>query len=241
MSNKGNLRSYNEDNYYFDGYCMERGAQGNLVPVTLRTPLPDTCVFAVFDGMGGEAFGDEASYAAAEAMCRQQMPHGSIREETVLRLVETVNHAVVRRSQELCASRMGCTLALLCLSHGNIYACNVGDSRIYCLRGGQLLRLSEDDTDTSPMNRGRKPPLKQCLGIDPAEMQIEPHIKSAAFAREDWYLLCSDGLTDMVTETQIRAIMRSSINAAACTEALYDAALEQGGRDNITALVCKID
>lgn len=244
MCDKGTLRSNNEDNFCFDGRCMEKGEQGLAVPAALKGAVEVPRLFAVFDGIGGEAFGEEAALAAAKtvcAVCEGRLQTNGIDREAVLRIAEDANAAVIQRARSLQVRHMGCTLAMLCVTPEKIYACNVGDSRIYRLRDGQLERMSEDDADRSPLSRGRKPPLTQCLGIDPAEMRLEPHLREIVPRRGDRYLLCSDGLTDMLPETHIAAVMRTYADAAACTAALCGAALQQGGRDNITVLVCKTD
>jgi protein phosphatase len=71
-------------------------------------------------------------------------------------------------------------------------------------------------------------------------MLIEPHIAKGILQSGDMYLLCSDGLTDMLTNFEISDIMLKSENTEACVCELIDRALEHGGRDNITVIVCKI-
>lgn len=244
VCDKGILRSNNEDNFCFNGYCMKKGELGIAEPVTLRTYAKKFQLFAVFDGMGGEAFGEEASFAAAKsvcAVCEEKSMSAIINDEKVLGIVKDANAAVVQCARSLRTQHMGCTVAMLCVTSERIYICNVGDSRIYRLRNGCLERMSKDDADISPLNRGKKPPLTQCLGIDPDEMRLDPHLREAAPKRGDCYLLCSDGLTDMISEERIAETMGIYEDTAACATALCSAALEHGGRDNITVLVCKTD
>ena len=86
----------------------------------------------------------------------------------------------------------------------------------------------------------KKAPLIQYLGMDPEEILIEPFIAKGDLKKGDQYLLCSDGLTDMLTNFEIADIMLNSPDAATCAENLIRAALEHGGRDNITVIVCRI-
>lgn len=244
ICDKGVLRSNNEDNYCFDGDCMKKGWNGLAKPAMLRVHGRAFHLFAVFDGMGGELFGEEASYAAAESVCtvcKSGLSPEVIDEATVLKIVNDANAAVVQRARALQTQHMGCTLAMFCVTPERIYICNVGDSRIYRLRDGCLECMSKDDAAISPLNRGRKPPLTQCLGIDPDEMRLDPHFQETVLRQGDCYLLCSDGLTDMLSERQISEIMSANVDATACVAALCSAALKQGGRDNITILVCKTD
>lgn len=244
ICDKGVLRSNNEDNYCFDGDCMKKGRNGLAKPATLRVHGKAFRLFAVFDGMGGELFGEEASYAAAKSVCsvcKRGLSPAAIDETAIMKIVNDANMAVVQRARALQTQHMGCTLAMLCVTPERIHICNVGDSRIYRLRNGSLECMSRDDAAISPLNRGRKPPLTQCLGIDPDEMRLDPHFQETMLRQGDCYLLCSDGLTDMLSERQISEIMCAHVDVTACAAALCSAALEHGGRDNITVLVCKTD
>ena len=134
----------------------------------------------------------------------------------------------------------GTTLAALYITHRRVCVCNVGDSRVYRLRGKELSQLSQDHVDGRPYPPGVKPPLMQHLGIDPKELLIRPYITKGRIAEGDCYLLCSDGLTDMLTELQIADMMIRIPDVTACAEALVKAALNHGGRDNVTVIVCRI-
>ena len=78
------------------------------------------------------------------------------------------------------------------------------------------------------------------MGIDPEELLVEPYIAKGDLMRGDQYLLCSDGVTDMLTNLEIFEILQTADTAEGCVQALVDAALEKGGKDNITAIVCRI-
>ena len=82
--------------------------------------------------------------------------------------------------------------------------------------------------------------MNQYLGLEPDEVEIEPHITKEKLMPEDRYLLCSDGLTDMLTNHKILNIMIENRNAEVCVGRLIQEALEHGGRDNITVIVCDI-
>ena len=113
-----------------------------------------------------------------------------------------------------------------------------GDSRAYRLREGEFLQLSKNHVD---LREGeKKGPLTQHLGIRPDDYLIEPYIAKGELRHGDQYLLCSDGLTDMLTNVEIDGIMSDTITATECAQRLVDAALEKGGRDNVTAIVCRI-
>ena len=106
-------------------------------------------------------------------------------------------------------------------------------------------QISVDHNDAEEMARsgvtGRKAHLTQYLGVDPEEMLLEPHVRMETVAQGDRYLLCSDGLTDMVSEEAIRGILARAAEPKTCVQQLMQAALEGGGRDNITVMVIDIE
>lgn len=239
----GMVRKNNEDNFCFDGKFLEAENDGLREPVTAERPVKNGFYAAVFDGMGGENFGERASYAAARQMGRKKrtLAEFFLPEEKYLNdLAMELNDAVLKAQRELCTERMGSTMVSLCFSGRWVYTCNLGDSRAYRLRAGQLLRLSVDHVEERPGRGTKKAPLTRYLGIDPEEMRIEPHIARGEVKRDDVYLLCSDGLTDMLTDPEISGIMAKANDAKACVQELIQAALAHGGRDNITAVVCRI-
>ncbi len=242
LCNMGRVRKNNEDNFFFNGRCLPETNVGLKHPVSMTRSLRSEVCVAVFDGMGGENFGEAASFAAAE--CMKQAEHALIdyfipEKEYLEDMCVKINEAVLSRASELCTSRMGSTLVALYFSHGYVYACNLGDSRAYRLRDGEFLQISKDHVE---QREGRKKsPLTQHLGIDPEDFLIEPYIAKGELQRGDQYLICSDGLTDMLTNLEIAAIMADSETMEECARSLVDAALEHGGKDNVTVIVCRID
>lgn len=239
----GRIRSNNEDNFYFGGKCLEKDNNGLEHPVFIEQKLKNRYGVAVFDGMGGENFGELASYAAARQMqlTERSLSHYFIPEKHYLkRLTQQLNDTVVRAQHEMCTERMGSTMAALYFFRNYAYVCNVGDSRAYRMRNGELLQLSTDDVEKYPGAEYRKAPLTQYLGFGSDEMELELHITKEELMRGDMYLLCSDGLTDMLSNSEIFDIMHGSASVESCVQTLIDSALEHGGRDNITAVVCKL-
>lgn len=242
LCNTGKVRKNNEDNFFFDGRCLEVDNSGLKHPVTMTKTLRRELCVAIFDGMGGENFGEVASFAAADCMqyTTRKLKDYFIPERKFLNsLCMKINDAVVAKQQELCTERMGSTMVALYFSHGYVYVCNLGDSRAYRLRDGEFLQLSVDHLEKREQTR-KKAPLTQHLGISPENFLIEPYIAKGELKRGDRYLLCSDGLTDMLTNLEIDEIMSSTETAGDCVQKLIDAALEKGGKDNVTAIVCRI-
>lgn len=242
LCNKGRVRGNNEDNFFFDGRCLPETNDGLKHAVSMTYMLRKEVCVAVFDGMGGENFGEAASFAAANGMqnvTRRLMDYFFPEKRFLKDMCVKLNEAVLDRAKELCTSRMGATLVSLYFSHGYVYCCNLGDSRGYRLRNGEFLQISEDHVEKREGKK--KTPLTQHLGIDPEEFLIEPYIAKGELQAGDQYLLCSDGLTDMLTNLEIDEIMTQAATVEDCAQSLVDAAMEHGGKDNITVIVCRIE
>ena len=239
----GKVRKNNEDNFYFDGKCLELENRGLKHPVYFEDNLSHGLAFAIFDGMGGESYGERAAYAAARQMQLTQRAATDfyIPEKKYLeRLVLQLDEAVVRCQQAAGTPRMGSTMVSLYFSGRWVYVCNVGDSRAYRLRGGEFLQLSEDHADKRPEEGMAKAPLTRFLGYGSQDLLLEPHIAKGEIQPNDLYLICSDGLTDMLTNFDISNIMLNAGDPESCVRELIRAALDHGGKDNITAIVCKL-
>lgn len=239
----GKIRKNNEDNFFFDGKCLEETNNGLKHPAFLEDTLKNGFSVAVFDGMGGENFGELASYTAARQMqaTERRLRDFLIPEKKYLeQLTRQLNDAVVREQQKMHTDKMGTTMACLYLSGRYAYVCNVGDSRAYRLRDGEFLQLSQDHVEKRPGRDQKKAALTQHLGFGSEEIEIEPYIAKGELKKGDTYLLCSDGLSDMLTNFEITDIMLNSEDAEDCVQRLIDSALQHGGRDNITAIVCKL-
>ena len=239
----GKRRKNNEDNFLFEGKCLEVNNEGLRNVASFTDDLRNGLSMAVFDGMGGENFGEIASYTAARKMqeiSRKLSDYFMSERKFLMQLAMKLNDAVVEAQKRLCTERCGTTMVALYFNSGYVYACNVGDSRAYRLRDGEFLQLSVDHVEKKPPQGGRKPYLTQHIGIDPEEMVIEPYIAKGKINRGDRYLLCSDGLTDMLSNFEISDILTKYDEPNECIHNLIQAALEKGGRDNITAIVCKL-
>jgi len=243
--NRGKVRKNNEDNFYFDGRCLPRENNGLRHAITMRASLRKEQCLAVFDGMGGENYGEYASFAAAECMKEKtaNLEQYVVPEKVFLNdLCLAMNQAVNDMARAMRTRRMGSTVAALMFYQDFVYSCNVGDSRCYRYRNGVLLQLSEDHVDEYfvPSERRKKPALSQCLGISEDEFVIEPYIAKGEVKRGDRYLICSDGLTDMLTDKEISGMLDENLSMADCTEKFVLRALENGGHDNVTVIVCEI-
>ena len=232
----GRLRTNNEDNFYFDGRCLEVENKGLRHPVTMRTELRREVCLAVFDGIGGEDFGEIAAFTAAQGMRLElaKLDDYIIPERRFLQeMCSQLNALVRRRREELHTGRMGTTMAALLFSQDYVYVCNLGDSRAYRLRNGEFLQLSQDHVQRAPEEK--KGPLTRFLGMESAS-GAEPYIAKGQLERGDWYLICSDGLTDALTNLEIDHILLHSPDPEQCVRSLTEQAQQNGARDNVTAI-----
>ena len=236
----GLVRANNEDNFYFAGHILDRENHG--LGETLRWSGEPGAVYAVFDGMGGEACGETAAYLAAAAL-RDAMARRDT-EDFLTRVCLKANGDICAYARRNRSPLMGSTAVLLAVDGDRVEIVNLGDSRAFLLRAGRMEQVSTDHTDAAMLERsgakGRKPRLTQHLGIPPEEMVIEPARRRGRVYPGDVFLLCSDGLTDMVPPEEIARLLSAPGDAAARADALIAEALAGGGRDNVTVIVCRI-
>lgn len=244
----GKRRKGNEDNYYlFGSYKSDTSINAKK---EIRTVSAEHALAAVYDGMGGEEAGEIASLMAAKYFSPCALEN--VKKEAVCQ-VEAANKAICEEMQKRGVNRMGTTAALLYLDSGRAICCNVGDSRCYFIRDGTLRQLSVDHSEAENLIRmgvlersaARESKswhkLTQHLGIFPEEFVIEPHFSEEIPLRDgDIFLLCSDGLTDMVMDEEIAAILGDAKTAEDVADQLVAAALEHGGKDNVTVMVLLI-
>jgi serine/threonine protein phosphatase PrpC len=208
-------------------------------------------LFAIADGMGGAQAGEVASGLAAAVL--EEATGDERGEERVASLIQEANRRVFQRSNEDAAtSGMGTTMtvALVDNSDGTIAFGHVGDSRAYRIRGGALEQLTDDHSLVGELVRsGRLSPeeaethpqrsvITRALGTEP-DVDVDTFTTEAE--PEDIYLLCSDGLTDMISTREILSVVEESRDLDDAARRLIDAANAGGGEDNITVVLFQID
>lgn len=211
--------------------------------------LEDDRLFCVADGMGGARAGEVASRIAVETLADGGEPGGAAEAM----LAETAR-AANRRIHELGLSDeslkgMGTTFTAVLVHDGDVVTGHVGDSRLYRLRDGTLERLTRDHSLVEELvRRGELDPdeaavhpqrsiLTRALGPDP---EVEVETFTTPGREGDVYLLCSDGLTSMVSDERMAAILRNARTLDDAAGALVDEANEAGGRDNITVVLFRL-
>ena len=241
----GKIRNNNEDNYFFNGMILDCGSTGTHEEIFDNSNSPTVC-FGVFDGMGGHSDGQIASYTAANSFrldFESVKDTGMLSESFFPNTISHMNNAVHMKAEEL-NNNMGTTCALLGICEEKLYVCNVGDSRIYRLRDEKLIRISVDHTEDIPpfmkASKHVKPGLYQYIGMSPEDVTIEPYLIEGTVKENDIYLLCSDGLTDMINDDTIEKVLRKEKNIRQSVKILIDQALSAGGRDNITVILVRV-
>lgn len=250
-SHEGKLRSENEDNYFLNG-IIRKDVTKNRTEQYLKKN-GGKFVFAVCDGMGGEEQGELASLCSVKAMdvfLKQKRT-----EELYEHFLSLARKYIKTNTPVLKKGGPGTTVGLLILEDNMAYAANLGDSRIYLWRGGALRQLSKDHTQAQlmvdygliPKEEAREHQgghvLTRCLSMD-MDISAADFYQSEPIDlyTDDIFLLCSDGLTDMLEDDEIQKCMEqySDYNVGGQAQELCKRALLAGGKDNVTCLLVKI-
>jgi serine/threonine protein phosphatase PrpC len=232
-SDPGRVRASNEDS------CVANGKSG---------------LFLVADGMGGHAAGEIASQIAASAVEEviSGREAGSNIEDLLQLAVEKANARVYETQRLKPAYRgMGSTLTALAFTDNRYYIAQVGDSRAYLLRDKTLSQLTRDHSLVWPLFEGgilskddiarhpQKNLITRSIGTHP---EVEADLQSGSALEGDIYLLCSDGLTDVLSDSDILHILRrAGGDPQELSDLLVSAANSGGGPDNVTVVVVRLD
>lgn len=206
-------------------------------------------LIAVSDGMGGAQAGEVASTVALHKV-RMGMNAGSAAgaSDALKTSVERANRSVWDLAHATGRQGMGATLTALLVHDVFAYIAEIGDSRAYLLRNGRFLQLTHDQSyvqelvDLGELTREQagesdyKNIILQAIGL---KAEVDVAMSRVELRRGDRFLLCSDGLSNEVSDADMRQIMQGATPEAVCM-ALVDTANERGGEDNITAVVFEV-
>lgn len=219
--------------------------QGNEDSYLLEDPL-----FVVADGMGGHLAGDVASQTAIEVISEKYKQGPSRSDEDLARMITAANSTIWDKAKsDPSLSGMGTTVTLLKLEGAVARLAHVGDSRAYHLHEGELSQVTEDHTLVQRMVReGKLRPeeaerhpqrsiITRALGVD-SKVQVDS--QQLEVRSGDRILLCSDGLSSMLSHEDIRTAMSSSGDAQSVADDLVQRANDAGGEDNITVVVIEV-
>ncbi len=244
VTDVGRVRDHNEDNFL------------------IAEDLP---LAAVSDGMGGHASGEVASQITVDTLRRYYtdthetgadtwpfpMPSLHVERDRMtvsIKLANTIIHDTGKRDPS--KKGMGCTADAIYFSQGRFFIGHVGDSRVYRIRGAQIQLLTEDHSLLNDYKRMKamsgeetenfphKNVVVRALGLAP---HVFVDILVEEYQQGDLYLLCSDGLTDMLDDDTILATITRFQSIDTASQTLVQQANEAGGVDNITALVVRIE
>lgn len=204
-------------------------------------------LWGVADGMGGHKGGEVASAGARDGLKR--VLHGKEPDPKMLRFaVEAVNRRLyLQQKDDPALSGMGTTLTLLWAASKEVYIAQVGDSRAYLLRDGAFTQITQDHSLVQELvNQGALTPeqaqhhpmrnvITRAVGTDEG-VEVDLFTKERRLG--DIWLLCSDGLSGMVEDEDMAQILRTKAPEAAA-DTLLQAALDNGGRDNVTFVILK--
>jgi PPM family protein phosphatase len=223
-------------------------------------------LFVLSDGMGGEAHGEIASALAVETVVKhcldaeanpaartlgQTQPGWSANTKRLSTALHLANKNIYKSAEDHPDQRgMGATLTAAWISGTMLSIAHVGDSRAYLLRGGTLLQLTRDHSLVAEqVRRGMlsvaeaeesemQSVLLRALG---AQAEIEVDAEEHQLFPRDILLLCSDGLTRVVTEPEIAGVLQAERNPTRAAEELVSIANERGGPDNVTVVIARIE
>ncbi|GHU71370.1 hypothetical protein FACS1894184_18100 [Clostridia bacterium] len=249
-SHTGRVRRNNEDNFYFHGDVMPLEAMDRGAAYSLKTSAPYQ-IYAVCDGLGGEAAGERASTTAVNMLVELEGMRSSDPDH-LARAISQINEAVCKLRESESGQRVGSTITMAVIEDDHLRLVHLGDSRVYCYRQGEIIQMTVDHTqaqrrvrlgivdqvDASRNNGGNA--LTQHLGVRLDEMKITPDISQPILLTQgEYWIICSDGLTDPLSDEGIAECCALGGNAGEVCDRLVRAALDAGGWDNVTVIVLR--
>lgn len=238
LSDMGHIRPNNEDSWSL---------------------IPEENFFVLADGMGGHQAGEVASHEAVAILCRlmKDTKGQSLQAKSFDEIQDLLREAFYRVNASIftlsCQNEewkgMGTTLSCLLLHDEGALCGHVGDSRIYRLRNQRLEQLTQDHSllrelaDLGQIEEGQaegslyRNILTRAVGTEPI---VEPTITVSDVLVGDLYVLCSDGLSDLLTKSDIEKILNQKLDIKEAVKKLVKEAKQRGGHDNITVIVIKV-
>jgi serine/threonine protein phosphatase PrpC len=235
---EGAVRPTNEDTLAVGDWLR---SEPMAAPETVVRVVDAPVIVLVADGMGGHAAGEVASRAVAEHLSARAA--AATDAPVVARLLVDANAELFARMADTPSlGGMGTTVAGVVITPDAVIAFNVGDSRVYRIEGGALEQLSTDDTPGPKLADGRTAAatshlITQCLGGDWPD--AAPHTLTLPLAAGARYLLCTDGVTDLLDRPAMEAAIDD--HDGRMVETLFEAAMARGGRDNVAIVALRIE
>jgi protein phosphatase len=264
LTDRGKVRETNEDQFLVADLVKALRVRHTSVPQAEVQQSHDRCyLFVVADGIGGHAGGQQASALAIDSLERFVLESwqwfGSLRGRDGDAVFADFRRALAKANSRVLAEAnsqpglggMGTTLTLAFCLNAELYVAHAGDCRCYLFRGGRLYRLTADHTLAQEMVRQGAMTQEEAaesrwshvvtnaVGGNTPEVTVELH--KVGLLPSDVLLLCSDGLTGMVSEAEVARVLHDVANPETVCRRLLDRANQAGGKDNITVVVARFE
>jgi PPM family protein phosphatase len=248
-SHVGRVRTHNEDGFIIVDLNKAPPVDAMLQPMDIQV---DDCgvLLAVSDGMGGARAGEVASALTLHALRAELPGGGGTAEAALISSVESANERVYQAGTvETERKGMGATLTAILIHGGRAFVAEIGDSRAYVLRGDRLVQLTHDQsyvqllldqgrlTHEQAENFEHKNVILQAIGLRP---RVTVALNRFTLVQRDRLLLCSDGLSNEVTDEQIRDVLIRQTKIDTACEHLIELANAHGGSDNVTVVLADV-
>jgi serine/threonine protein phosphatase PrpC len=238
LTDVGRKREHNEDNMAF------------VIPKDSQVMASKGALFIVADGMGGHAAGEVASEIAVDTVSNMYYQEDSNDVAvSLLRAIRRANVSIHQRAAEnLLRTGMGTTCVAAVLRGNMAYIANVGDSRAYLLRGNQVKQISQDHswvaeqvragllTEEQARTHAQRNVITRCLGT---QAEVDVDVFHEELCEGDCLVLCTDGLSGLVSDEELQLIVDQFVPQESVYH-LVEKANENGGPDNITAIVVRV-
>lgn len=246
-TNIGVSREENQDNFYFNGKIKP---DDNREHIRFYDSF-NNGIFAVADGMGGHSHGDFASKATVTEIENVLANEKNITITEINRYIDSANSIICRKMNK-CSQRIGSTFVLANISGFNLKVFNIGDSKCLLFRNGEIVQISRDhNVEASLLASGvskelasknpKRKHLTQHLGIFPEEMLLSVYeSENITLEKDDVIVLCSDGVTDALSNSDIAQIIKNCRRPQRLSNDLVFEAINKGSRDNVTALTITV-
>lgn len=254
-SNIGKVRGNHEDNFYLPGVYIHDSYKSDF-SASYIMKNPNGMCFAVFDGMGGAAYGEVASEIAVRTLRKYEKKlvkaDGTrMLDQLISEFTTEANNEIIEMLEEKHCQTGGTTLALLYFMNDSVKIYYLGDSRVYRITEEEITRLTRDHTlanqkieaaimtEEQAKNSPDQHRLTLFVGSDRKKVGLSADSRQPVPVEVGYkFMLCSDGLSNMLSDQEIQTILQDGYQNEA--EALVQGALEKGGTDNITCIVLEV-
>jgi len=242
ITHNGAVRNHNEDCFLINRHVANSGG----CHISLPDELP--ILIAVADGVGGCNAGEIASHLALTLLSQLRLPIG---DQSLVEYVKQINEEIYEYgNQNPSAKGLATTLTMFSVSDDQITTLSIGDSRIYRYRDGFLKQITKDHslvqalfeageiTREEMFTHPQRNIVLQSLGgnQDNTNLEVDVQHLRGHFENRDIFIVCSDGLSDLVNDNDIESILNQSSSLTQAASSLVQKANDNGGRDNITVV-----